>query len=191
MGACLRKAVWIGALLSAQATLAEEPPAAPAGAAAKAEAPPPSTVRSNEYVSEWNSLPTSQIPSLERNQSLEIKPSRGEATVMIFLASWCDTCQDLIQDFKRLERKYSDVYVRFFFVFSHDTRDDALGFYREYHMRAPAGLANHDILRQYKNPPLPTIYVADKNSWLTSRYENVTPENLRDLDRYLASIVSF
>lgn len=171
---------------------AEKPPAEHGGAGAGQNEPSPTPpVSSDKYVHEWPSLPQSTIPRLVRGHSLEIKPARGYVTLVFFLSSWCDSCQDLIQKFHSIERRFQKWNVRTFYVMAHDTRDDASGFYQEHGLEAPAGLANHEILRQYNNPPLPTIYLADKNNSLVTRYENLTAENLDDLARYLSQLVSF
>jgi thiol-disulfide isomerase/thioredoxin len=120
----------------------------------------------------------------------DIAARPGRALVLIFLASWCEPCQEIVGDMRRLEQRYQGLAVDFFYVFAHDTRDDAGGFLREHGM-TQGFLANHDVLQEFHNPELPSVYVGDRDGWLLTRYLKVTRKDLDDLNGLLLKITAF
>lgn len=142
-------------------------------------------VVTNKYVHKWVKFP-SFAGELLTGSRLEIKPHRGQAEVVIFLASWCRPCQMLINEFKSLEERYSKLHTRFTYVFAHDTRQDAEAFSKHTKLSGHNTLlANPKLLRQFKQPELPSIYVADRTRWLVARYVPVKRDDLAELDDFL------
>lgn len=139
----------------------------------------------NNYVHQWIPFPTINGKSVLYNNNIIFKPKKDYASVVFFISSWCIPCQNLMGRFKQLEKKYSGLYTRFFYVMSHDTAKDAKGFNREYKIGENCVNANFDILKNFHNPELPSIYVADRRGWLTMRYIKATYKDTEKLEHFL------
>jgi thiol-disulfide isomerase/thioredoxin len=105
-------------------------------------------------------------------------------SVLIFVASWCEPCQQLVPLLKPVVARYRQLDADFMFVFAHDTRDDALGFSKEYGIQ-PSILATDEALKAYKNPDLPTIYVGDRRGFMATRYKLAKAADVEALDAFL------
>lgn len=164
-------------------------PAGPeADPAAKAAAE--SLERSDKYVHRWIPMPAFKGPGLGAAPSEHVvEPKDGRLTVIVFLASWCEPCQQLMTDFRVLEKRYKRLGADFVYVFAHDTKDDAQGFMQEFGVEA-AMLATHDVLRAFHNPELPTVYVGDKTKWLATRYVKAGKKELASLDDLLKHLTA-
>ncbi|MBP9708155.1 MAG: TlpA family protein disulfide reductase [Oligoflexales bacterium] len=162
-------------------------PAAPAETAAST--PVPDGI-SESYVHQWIKFPhisAQKVVSAELNsvvKKLDHKIVKGEANVVFFIASWCIPCQELISAMKDLEQKYHAGAVNFIYVFTHDTSADAAQFI-EKNPLSNAVLANDEVLRFFRNPPLPSFYVGDKHGWLTMRRTKFNAQALKELDDFL------
>lgn len=110
--------------------------------------------------------------------------------VILFLASWSEPCQQIIEDYQKLEKRFERLPIDFVYVFAHDTKEDAEGFMQEFKMK-DAVLANRDALKAFKNPKLPTVYVGDRRGFLTTRYVAIGGKDLRDLDEFLKLQTSY
>ena len=142
---------------------------------------------SNHYVHNWVSMPSFTAKKVGSDLDYTFTPKRGEASVVVFLASWCLPCQRLIEDFKKLETAYRDRHTKFIYVFSGDTAKDARGFVEAYKLGDNTVIANIDLLAKYHQPELPSIYVGDRQTWLTLRYLSTTREDLGKLDDFLSA----
>lgn len=156
--------------------------------AEKAAAPAPVT---NKYVHHWIELPPLAGKAIDSGEAVLVKPEKGRPTVFIFLASWCLPCQKLTRSFESLRAKYEKRNTRFVYVFTHDTRPDAIAFTKHHKLGGEKVLASRESLKAYHEPELPTIYVGDRAGWLVERYVNVAPAGLKDLDGFLAKHTSF
>jgi thiol-disulfide isomerase/thioredoxin len=156
-------------------------------AAAAAE----STQVTTKYVASWLKMPSfsaTQLPG-EGDQAA-VAPKAGRALVVVFLASWCEPCQQMLKDLQRVEKRYRPLNTDFVYVFTHDTRDDAEGFMKEFGM-FQGYLANKDVLKTFHNPELPTIYIGDRHGWLAGRYLKADAAALASLDNFLKDITAY
>lgn len=143
-----------------------------------------SFILSPNYVYRWVNFPSLEGENI--NQKTEkINPELGYVSVAFFLATWCIPCQEILEDFKKIEAKYKDKPVHFYYVFSHDVKPDILGFQKEFTLADNILIANHDILKKFHNPQLPTIYVGDRHKFLLTRYVKPTSKELTELDTLL------
>lgn len=138
-----------------------------------------------EYIHSWQSFPSITGYRVQSNEKVSLKAEKGRALVVIFLASWCLPCQQLIKEFKSMEKKFSQRYTDFLYVFAHDTRADALGFTKAYKMGANTLLADIQLMKSFKQPRLPSIYVSDRQTWMIWRSLEVKKKDLANLDEFL------
>lgn len=183
------------ALLAAPLAFAEQKPAAKpeakdgkdtAAPVPEAEALEPS----DHYVHRWIPMPSFSATEVLTQEPTKVEVKTGRAQVILFLASWCEPCQALMGDYIRLQKKYSRLNTDFIYVFAHDTKDDAEGFMKEYGMKQ-GFLANHDVLKAFHNPELPTVYVADRHGWLATRMVKATNKEVQDLAEFLKPITAY
>ena len=129
----------------------------------------------NDYVAHWNPLkPISGTRVDNPEKTLLYEPRFGQATVVVFLASWCLPCQNIVQDLLNLEKDFNTKNTRFVYVFTQDEAQDALGFVNAYGMNDAKHSADHmlgtdEIQKEFHYPPLPSYYVADRHGWLCMR----------------------
>ena len=148
-----------------------------------------SFIVSNFYVHNWIKLPP-VIGYHLAGGKIDQRPIYGVVDVVIFLASYCVPCQQLTGYLKDLENKYSDQNVRFTWIFSQDLKKDAVGFSKEYGIKQ-ATIADDQILKSWKNPRLPGIFLGDRQGWLLAMFPSATPREIGELDRILSKIASF
>jgi thiol-disulfide isomerase/thioredoxin len=142
------------------------------------------------YVHEWVPFPAFSAMALPGGSKFEFKPERGQVSVIVMVATWCAPCVKMMPEILRLEARTARLPVKFVHVFTHDTRQDATGFMGEYGMKSGV-LANHEVLAAFKNPDLPAIFVADRNTWMLMRYIKATPADLAEVEesiKYLTAI---
>ena len=118
------------------------------------------------------------------------KTIKGRAIMIIFIASWCEPCQILMNELKQLARKYSSATTDVVFVFSHDTKDDAAGFMREYQISYQAVLANPEILTKFKNPELPSVYMGDRWGYMADRFIKFKKSDIERIDQSMSRITA-
>ncbi len=143
----------------------------------------------NYYVNRWLRAPDIKGQSLD-GKDAELIPKPGFVDVHFFLASWCIPCQRLTKKIKSIVAHYAPYNVRFNFIFAHDRAEDAGLFAKAYSIDHGI-LANAQILKNFHNPPLPTIYMSDKNGWFLSRYVNPSDADLKNFDNLLDKLVTF
>lgn len=144
----------------------------------------------NTYVHEWIPFPTFDAIALPNGGKLSFKPTRGEMSVIILTASWCTPCVKLMPEILRLQARTARLPVRYIQIFTHDTKQDAMAFMKEYKIRS-AGLATHEVLATFKNPELPAIFVGDRNKFMLARYLKASRENLAEVEdaiKYLTAL---
>jgi thiol-disulfide isomerase/thioredoxin len=110
--------------------------------------------------------------------------------IVVFLASWCVPCQNLMPAISEIEKALHPSQVKVAYVFAHDAESDALGFAAEYGINQPI-LADHELLKAFKNPPLPSIYLGDRNTWLAGRWHEPTPDDLVKLKGLVKGMTYF
>jgi thiol-disulfide isomerase/thioredoxin len=128
---------------------------------------------------------------IQTGEKVAFKAVRGRAVAAVFVASWCDPCQQLMPDIKNIISKYNQTYVDTVFIFAHDTKKDALGFIKEHKLTAPAILANHELLKSFKNPQIPALYLSDRYQYMGKRFIKLSTKDLPVLDQYLAKLTAF
>lgn len=158
-------------------------------AEAKAKNAADSYMTSRYYVHQWVRLPTLRGVDLQ-GKPVTQKPLKGLIEVVVFVASWCIQCQELSAYVTNLQKKYRDLNTRFTYIFSHDLREDALGFAKNYNI-SQGIIASHDILKAYHNPELPSLYLSDRHGWLLARFPQATPKDLKTIDSMLALLTSY
>ncbi len=120
----------------------------------------------------------------------EFKPQKGRAAIIIFLASWCDPCQVLMGEFKQIARKYAQSNTDIYFVFAHDTKEDAAGFVKEHQLTTRAVMANNEVLQAFKNPELPSIYISDRWGYMADRFINTKKTDIDKVDVVMSKITA-
>ncbi len=139
----------------------------------------------SRYVHSWYNFPVISGKKIGDTERLTFKPQRGYATVAIFLASWCIPCQVLIRNIIELQEKYEKRHTTFVYIFAHDTEADAAGFVKAYQIKGYNILANVELMNNFHQPDLPTIYLGDRYGWLTWRKLSVQQKDIIELDRFL------
>jgi hypothetical protein len=76
------------------------------------------------------------------------------------------------------------------FVFSHDTKQDAAAFAKEHQLTTPALMSNVEILTDFKNPELPSVYIGDKWGYLADRFIKIQKSDIDALDAVIAKITT-
>ncbi len=157
----------------------------------EAEAEPVASGPTDHYVHKWLAFPTvvgAALPAGDGQRTIGGQP--GRMTVVIFLASWCEPCQQLLPRLRNLEKRYQHLAADFHYVFVHDTLDDAAGIMKEFGIDR-AVLGNTEILKTFHNPDLPTIYVGDRHGWLMTRYVKAGPDAVDGLDELLKYLTAY
>ena len=146
--------------------------------------------KSDHYVHNWIKFPTFKGPRLEAGgEEITVAPKPGRVLAVVFVASWCVPCQQLMPKIMETAKKYGSLYTDIHFVFAHDTREDALGFAREYKIVDRSLHATLQILKDFHNPALPSIFVADRHAWLLTRFTKAN-EEFPKFDRLIALLTS-
>lgn len=133
------------------------------------------------YVHEWKNFPTIEGQNIYDGKTVTFGAHKGRMFVAYFIASWCVPCQSIITNLRTVETKNKDVLTDFIYIFTHDTQEDAVTFARTYKIKN-AVLANHEMLKNFKNPELPAVYFSDRKGWLAGRYLKATSANIQQLD---------
>lgn len=137
------------------------------------------------YVHNWTPFPTLEAKGIFSEELLQIPPEKGYASVVIFVASWCERCQRLIGRFEQMRSNFKDLPVRLVYVFSHDTLADAQGFAKEHKVAGQGLMGSHEVLKGFHNPPLPSIYIGDRRGWLLQRYLDADVKDIVETERIL------
>ncbi len=140
----------------------------------------------------WVPFPKFSGRSILTNELFQAssKDDRG-AIVLTFLASWCIPCQKLVPLLQKLESKYQSHYTDFYYVFGHDTKQDASGFVKEYKLGERALFGSAEFLEAFHQPELPTIYVRDRYRWMYYRFRRPCPKHIEEIDRFLEQHTAF
>jgi thiol-disulfide isomerase/thioredoxin len=174
------------------ATANEEKPKKDGHGGETVEAPPAKIGPQNKY----NPGPVTEFPQeiggvdLFTGQKFSLKTQKGKSILAIFIASWCVPCQTVTPELKTITEKYKDAYVDYVYIFSHDTKQDAIGFAKEHKLTGRMTLATHEILKAFKNPELPAIYVSDRYKYFGNRYLKATSSDLVSLSAYLSKLTA-
>jgi len=127
---------------------------------------------------------------IAKPSSVSFKPRKGHAVMVIFISSWCEPCQVLMPELKQLAKKYSTDSSEVYFVFAHDTKPDAAGFIKEHQLTAPAVISNVELLTNFKNPELPSVYVGDKWGYMADRFIKISKNEIDNLDDVMSKVTA-
>ncbi len=141
------------------------------------------------YVHRWLRAPDLETKTLE-GADAHVASTPGFVDVTFFIASWCIPCQQLTKKVKSLTEHFQPYNVRFHYVFAHDRAEDARVFARAYAIKDGL-IANNTILKDFHNPPLPAIYLTDKNGWFFARYISPSDADIKDLENLLDKLATF
>jgi thiol-disulfide isomerase/thioredoxin len=151
-------------------------------------APPQATTK---YANQWIAFPALPVKDLMSAEPLAKSATKGRIQVVVFIASWCIPCQQIIEDFNRLEAKHRPKYADLMFVFAHDTEADARAFARQYKIEDRSFLGTAKVLENFHQPELPSVYASDRYGWLAYRKLSVTKTDLAELDSFITRHSSF
>lgn len=149
-----------------------------------------SSMPTRTYVHQWLRMPQFTAVDITSGDAITVAPRKGRALVVVFLASWCEPCQEIVPQLAAVERHFAAINVDFVYVFAHDSKDDARGFMQEFKLRGGL-IANHETLKAYHNPELPSVYVGDRHTWLAARYLNLDQAKLQNLQGFLQKITAY
>lgn len=145
------------------------------------------------YVHKWTKIPALKGFDLSGGTVL-LEPIPGKLTVIMFMASWCVPCQDMIAEMRDLDKKYAPYGVNFYYGFSHDMPTDVRGFVRERKISPErTSLITDESLKDFRDPLLPTLYLADRKGWIIDRFtfEKNSRPDLTKFKEKLKSILLF
>lgn len=145
------------------------------------------------YVHKWIAMPDlSGRPVGDPSSQFVHKPTFGRVTVAVFLASWCETCQEQMAYIHRLEQKYNKQFTDFVYIFVSDLDADVRAFSEEFKILESTRIhGDVDLLKSFKNPPLPSIYLADRFGWIGNRYNVTSSKEIDQLDQHLKLMTAF
>ncbi len=135
------------------------------------------------YQHTWMDFPKLTGEDVLTGQTVSISPHRGQVIIAFFLASWCVPCQKITPSLIDLAKSKQKSQLQIYFIFAHDAKSDAQGFAKEYQLNENIILADHDLLAAFKNPPLPSIFLSDRNTWLLSRWLEPSDKDMGQLRR--------
>ena len=165
----------------------------PAPAAEGKAAPAIRQERYDIYINKWIAMPDlSGRPVGDPNTQFVHKPTYGRVTVAVFLASWCETCQEQMEYIHRLEEKYNKQFTDFVYIFVSDLDADVAAFSEEFKILSSTRIhGDVELLKAFKNPPLPSIYLADRFGWIGNRYNITSSKEVDQLDHHLKLMTAF
>jgi len=161
------------------------------GGAAGASPIGPLKRASEKYVHSWSAFPPLTLKTLEAGEPQMIEVKKGRVSVVVFVASWCVPCQQLMPEFRRLAEHYKTRYTDIIYVFAHDAEPDAKAFAAFHKVQGGSFLGTAKVLQDFHQPDLPTVYVSDRYGWLAYRKLNIKAEDVVDLDKFLDLHTSF
>lgn len=147
-----------------------------------------SSVATSEYVHKWVQFPDIQGTFLLSRDSVQSAPE-GTVDVVVFVATWCIKCQQIIPEVEKLKSQYEARGFRFLYVFSHDLEQDIQEFLQVYHIPDTL-VANDPFLKAFHNPEVPSIYVSDRKGWIVARFIQASSQDLETLKTLLYSLSS-
>lgn len=146
---------------------------------------------SGKYVKQWVSFPGMSLKNLITAEPETREARKGRIQMIVFIASWCIPCQQIIDDFEKLEAKHKQKYTDLIYVFAHDTEVDARAFAKFHKIEDNSYLGTAKLLEDFHQPELPSVYLSDRYGWLVHRKLNVKEEDLAEIDTFISKHSSF
>jgi hypothetical protein len=152
------------------------------------------------YVHEWVKFPELTGRNLEGGGDITIGCALGKACVVFFLSTHSVHSQKIIERYKKLSDRFSNLHTDFFQVFVNDTVPDARAFHREFKLRnsVRAALNSEDLNLKFHAQTVPLIYVGDRYGWIVTRYpittgsgQEINEEMLDDFENLLQHLNAF
>lgn len=149
-------------------------------------------IPTNNYVHRW--IPFPQIESTyytaDTEEDRNFLSELGVAQIVIFIASWCIKCQEVIPDLELIRRDRENSAVQFLYVFSHDTAEAVQPFIKAYDLNGGI-IANSSIMATFHDPPLPTVYIGDKNGWVLTRFLKTRRQDVPKIQETITALDHF
>lgn len=145
----------------------------------------------DKYVHGWAAFPPLTLKTLASAEPETIPAKKGRVSIVVFVASWCLPCQQLMPEFRRIAEQYKAKYTDIYYVFAHDAEPDARAFAAFHKVESSSYLGTAKLLQDFHQPDLPTIYVSDRYGWLAYRKINIKPAEIPELDKFLDLHTSF
>lgn len=152
---------------------------------------PPAAVASGTYVQKWISFPELKLKDLSSAEPLQKTAAKGRIQLVVFIASWCIPCQQIIDDLNRLDTKHKTKYTDLIYVFAHDTQADAQGFAKFHKIEDKAFLGTAKMLENFHQPELPSVYASDRYGWLAFRKLNIRETDIVELEDFIQKHSAF
>ncbi len=152
---------------------------------------PPIVVTTDKYVKQWIPFPPISVRDMGSGEASTREANKGRIQLVVFVASWCIPCQQIIDDIEKLHSKHKDKYTDLVYVFAHDTEKDAQAFARFHKIEEKSFIGTAKVLEDFHQPELPSIYGSDRYGWLVYRKLNTREKDIEALDRFLVKHSSF
>lgn len=146
---------------------------------------------SGKYVKQWIAFPGLTLKNLASAEPEVKEIPKGRIQLVVFIASWCVPCQQIIDDFNKIEAKHHAKYTDMIYVFAHDTEADARAFAKFHKIADKSYLGTAKMLEDFHQPELPSVYASDRWGWLAYRKLNVKETDIAELDTFLTKHSSF
>jgi len=102
--------------------------------------------------------------------SLAYKNLKGEATLVVFFASWCGYCVAEIPTIKKLESDYAPRGLRVIGINEDDTISDMGDFIAHFKIQFPVLHWNYEVMNRFGNPnAVPAHFLMDKTGKIQTR----------------------
>ncbi len=98
-----------------------------------------------------------------------------EATILVFIASWCPHCNREAPILSDLEGKYENLRLIMVGIDDHDNREKVQEFVTRYGIKGPVAY-DPSLGSTYQASGYPTIYVIDKNKKITAANSGEVPK---------------
>jgi len=121
--------------------------------------------------------------NVDRSNLVNLSDFKGKVVVLDFWATWCPPCRKGIPDLVELNKEYKDKDVEIIGI-SLDavtrggtTKNDVVPFMKQYNIDYPILIADMNVLNQYGGiNSIPTSFVIDKQGYIVSYYQGLTPK---------------
>lgn len=146
---------------------------------------------SNDYVHKWLAFPAITGADFPSGEKKSIHAKEGTVLVAFFVASWCIPCQNMVEQLIQLEEQLKKVHTQFVYIFAHDTADDVEQFVKDHRLQSTIVIADHEVLKAFHNPKIPTAYVSDRRTWLSQRFMELDAKKLSELQTTIKKMTAF
>ena len=136
----------------------------------------------------WIKFKPVELTSLINDKKSLIE-NAGRLTLVYFISGWCDTCSAHTQMIKYLHQKYASQGLRTILIYIHEPLAEAKNHFSKISFSSQAYLGNDEVIENFYNPIVPTIFLIDRKGYLTGRY--TTQSQLNDLSQLVMLTLSY